>query len=386
MDSWMQALIKPEPVALIILVVLLGSLIQGMRRGASGSAKHLFFFVWDAATAVLSLIVAGRAASWLSPYVRDWLIAREITVPKQELGMFSQLWYTLITSLRDFELMRFGILFLAVYFLLRFLLSLLHPLGAMLFDLLSRSQTETRMRDAGMRSASRATGAIIGSLLGVGRAFIVLAILFVYVTLLPDAPLVDSIRGSSFYAKTADEVLMPVAGDVLAKRGPVLTEAVQTEFKRVLQRKYEVIDAAVPPDIEEAARQVTLKAGSDEEKAKALYDWLGTRIAYDWDKARNYEEHGIWKEQSPAETFQTKTGVCIDIARLYAVMARTVGLEVKVVTGQGADGRGGFGPHAWNEVRLNDQEGGWIPLDATWASSGNWFNPEDFEETHIKEI
>lgn len=56
-------------------------------------------------------------------------------------------------------------------------------------------------------------------------------------------------------------------------------------------------------------------------------------------------------------------------------MARSIGLEVRVVTGLGYDGRGGYGPHAWNEVYLNDSSK-WVPLDSTWVSSGgNWFNP-----------
>ncbi|MOA39460.1 hypothetical protein D3C78_1612420 [compost metagenome] len=68
-------------------------------------------------------------------------------------------------------------------------------------------------------------------------------------------------------------------------------------------------------------------------------------------------------------------------------MARSAGLEVRVVTGKGADGRGGYGPHAWNEVLIGDSDGeeSWVPIDATWARSGDWFNPPKFEETHIRE-
>src|SRR5690606_31483883 len=117
--------------------------------------------------------------------------------------------------------------------------------------------------------------------------------------------------------------------------------------------------------------------------ARELYDWIGTRIEYDWDKADTYTELGEWREQSPEDTFRTRKGVCIDVARLYAVMARTAGLDVRVVTGLGADGNGGYGPHAWNEVRIG---GSWIPLDATWASSGDWFNPPDFERAHIRDV
>src|SRR4029453_5070562 len=120
-------------------------------------------------------------------------------------------------------------------------------------------------------------------------------------------------------------------------------KAVEAQFQQILQRKYEIIDYAIPAEIEQAALFVTKDAKSKEEKARSLYEWLGTRIAYDYDKARNYEEQGIWKEQTPPETFAARKGVCIDIARLYAVMARSAGLEVRVVTGMGADGRGGYG-------------------------------------------
>ncbi|RAP75369.1 transglutaminase domain-containing protein [Paenibacillus montanisoli] len=390
MNAWVTPLLKPEPVALMVLLILLGSFIQGMRRGASGSAKHLFFFIWQAASVVIALAVAGRGASRLSPLLRDWLEARQIVVPVEELSAFKQLWYTVITSLRDFELLRFGVLFLFLYTSVRYLLRLLEPLCFLVYDAVLASAGHDA-KAAGRRPAgklsgtvSRMAGAMIGALLGGGRAFLVIAALFVYVSLIPHAFGADAIRSSAIYAKTASELLDPVAGDVL-KRGPVFTEAVQGEFRRVLQRKYEVIDAAVPADIEAAAAKVTGDAGADEAKARALYDWVGTRIAYDWDKANNYIERGVWKEQTPTETFSTRKGVCIDVARLYAMMARSVGLEVRVVTGLGATGNGTYGPHAWNEVRLADSGGAWIPLDATWASSGDWFNPKGFSSTHIRE-
>ncbi|MDF2670983.1 MAG: transglutaminase domain protein, partial [Paenibacillus sp.] len=166
----------------------------------------------------------------------------------------------------------------------------------------------------------------------------------------------------------------------------VLTKAVGQEYKKILQRKYEVVDARIPADIAEAARVIAADKPDDEAKARALYQWVGTRIRYDWDKVEQYETKGIWKEQTPEDTFASREGVCIDYSRLYAVMARSVGLEVKVVTGQGYDGRGGYGPHAWNEVLLKDT-GTWIPLDSTWVSSGdNWFNPPNFDKTHIRDV
>lgn len=386
MHSWVLPLLKPEPVALMVLLILLVSIIQGLRRGAPRSAKHLFFFIWQAASVVLSLVIAGRGATKLSPVIRDLLVKRHIVVPQEELSSLKQLWYTFITSLRDFELLRFGALFLLIYAIVRSLLQFIEPLFDVLYGRIVHSEQAAdhrRPQRALSGTASRATGALLGALLGAGRAFLVIAVLFVYVSLMPSAAGADSIRASALYNKTAEEILDPVAGDVL-KRGPVFSDAVQAEFRKVLQRKYEVIDAAVPANIEEAAVKVTKNAHTDEEKARALYDWVGTRIVYDWDKANNYVDKGIWKEQTPVETFDTRKGVCIDVARLYAMMARSVGLDVKVVTGLGVTGSG-HGPHAWNEVKLADEGGKWIPLDATWASSGDWFNPKGFDSSHIRQ-
>ncbi|SFE14918.1 Transglutaminase-like superfamily protein [Paenibacillus catalpae] len=385
MMEWFRAGTVWEPVSLIVLLLLLVSLLQGMRRGASGSARRLFFFVWDGVIMIVCLVLAGQIAGGLSPKAADWLSAH-VEVPQRELGATSQAWYTFITSLRDFALLRYGILFLLSYLLLRLAASFLVPLLEMLFAARQRpGRHESMDRLPGGRAASRAAGAVFGTVHGAGRAFVFVAALFIYVSLAPNGLWSGTIQQSPLYMK-ASAVLEPVAGDMLTGRGPVLAEAVQAEFQNVLQRKYEIIDYNIPADIEQAALQITKDKSGEEEKARALYDWLGSRIAYDWDKADNYVDNGVWKEQTPEETFETRKGVCIDVARLYAVMARASGLEVKVVTGTGLDGNGGSGPHAWNEVKIGGENGSWIPLDATWASSGDWFNPDNFDKTHIRAV
>ncbi|MBD2868083.1 transglutaminase domain-containing protein [Paenibacillus arenilitoris] len=384
MNDWVQLFKQPEPVAIIVMLLLLVSLMQGLRRGASGSARRLFFFVWEGVAVVLCLLLASQLASRLSPAFAD-LLVRRVSVPLRELNGAEQAWFTLLTSLRDFAPLRYGVLFLLGYLLLRALAALAEPLLERLVEgMLTGGRREGREDAPGRRSASRFAGALIGAVHGAGRSFVFVALLFVYVTLMPGGWYADKIAESPLYSEAASW-LEPVAGDVLEGQGPVLAKTVQAQFKQILQRKYEIIDYAVPAEIEEAALYVTKDARTKEEKARSLYDWLGSRIAYDWDKANNYVERGVWKEQTPAETFETRTGVCIDVARLYAVMARSAGLEVRVVTGMGADGRGGYGPHAWNEVQIGEGAENWIPLDATWASSGDWFNPPEFDKTHIRE-
>jgi hypothetical protein len=283
--------------------------------------------------------------------------------------------------LRDFSLMRSAILFLIGYGILKNALMWLIYGGLAYWEI----QKNPNVHNKEKNWISAWVGGLIGALTGVGRAIMMIALLFTYTALFPHTAFTSYIENSQLYQKGAQEIIQPFTGEFLANQLPVFTRAVETEFKQILQRKYEVLDAQIPPSIAEAAKKVTENASTDEEKARALYSWVGTRITYDWDKVNQYEQKRIWHEQTPEDTFATKKGVCIDYSRLYAVMARAVGLDVKVVTGRGYDGQGSFGSHAWNEVYLTEQQK-FVPLDSTWVSSGgDWFNPPHFYETHIRE-
>ncbi|WP_127533708.1 transglutaminase domain-containing protein [Paenibacillus kobensis] len=387
---WFQGMTAFEPVALAVLALLLGSLVHGLVKGASGSAKRLFFFVWDGLLMLVCIVAASKAAALLSPSASKLLGG--VRPPDKEVGTLTQLWYTFVTSFRDFALFRYGVLLLICYAAFRWPIAYLTaPIERFVYRIGSRSgrgssgREEDRPVIPGSRLASRAIGGMIGAFHGVVRSLLLIAALFVYTTLSPSGPFTAQIRSSDVYNEASARLLEPVAGKLLDEQGPVLTKAVGDELQRILKRQYEIADYAIPDDIANAALTVTKDAQSDEEKARALYRWVGTRIAYDWDKARNYEQRGIWKEQTPEDTFETRLGVCIDVARLYAVMARASGLQVRVVTGQGGTAAGGYGPHAWNEVQIGGGNGSpvWVPLDATWAMSGDWFNPPNFEKTHI---
>ncbi|WP_438446454.1 transglutaminase domain-containing protein [Gorillibacterium sp. sgz5001074] len=372
-------------VSVIVLLIVALSILQGARRGATGSARQLYGFVSEGAAAAAALYLAWKGMGLLSPVLRAWLIGRDIAIPNRELSMWAQMYYTFVTSLRDFSLMRSTLVFLVLYGFVKGLLA------HFVLPVLDRAVASSGRSREGTGTARRASawtsvpaGALIGGITGAGRALIFIAGVLVYTTLFPDSPVAAYASQSSLYQRGAKDVIGPLTGRMLDKL-PVLAGSVEDEFNQILKRKYEVLDARIPEDIAAAAQEITARKTTDEEKAKALYQWVGTRVKYDWEKVRLYEEERVWKEQTPEDTYKTRTGVCIDYSRLYAVMARAVGLEVKVVTGLGSDGRGGLGSHAWNEVYLAES-GSWVPLDSTWVSSGgNWFNPADFNDTHIKE-
>ncbi|MFD0696398.1 transglutaminase domain-containing protein [Paenibacillus sp. GCM10027628] len=367
-------------ISIVIVLAFALSVIQGFYRGGSGSAKHLISMLVEAIIAIISMYLAWKGVQLISPLIQTWLKGRDLQIPTGEIGTLKQMYYTAITSIRDFPLLRFGVLFLMGYLMIKQVLNLLTDpwIG---YVLARRGSYEPVSKSF----ISSVTGGLIGSVAGVARALMVIAVLFIYVTLFPHSLVTPYIQSSEMYQKGAKEVISPFTGDFIANKAPVFTRAVEQEFSNILQRKYEVLDAQIPGNIADAAKEVTANGKTDEEKAKLLYKWVGTRVQYDWDKVKLYEEQRIWKEQTPEDTFNTHKGVCIDYSRLYALMARSAGLDVKVVTGLGYDGQGSYGPHAWNEVYLKESER-WVPLDSTWvASGGNWFNPPNFDQTHIKE-
>lgn len=367
-------------ITVLLAAIAAISVIQGMRRGVFGSAKQLFGMILQGILTLAALMLAWLVTDRLSAWLYDWLMTKNIVVPMGELSVWKQVYYTVVTGLRDFPLFRFGLLFIIIYMLIR---QLLHIVTS---PFLFLSQSPRRSGGSGSSSIiNMVTGGLIGFVIGTARALIVIMVLFIYVTLFPQTAFTGYVQASSLYQHGAKQVIVPFAGELISGQLPVLSRAVEQEFQGILQRKYEVLDANISDSVMGAALDITKDGKTDEEKARLLYNWVGSRVQYDWDKVEQYEQRRIWKEQSPDDTFDSRKGVCIDYARLYAVMARTAGLDVKVVTGLGYDGRGGYGPHAWNEVYLKESDT-WIPLDATWASSGgNWFNPDHFYETHIRE-
>ncbi len=372
-------------VTLLLALVLFVSVWQGVSRGASGSMQHLFFFAIHAVLTLVSMFIAYQLANQLSPIVVAWIQDMQFTVPA-EPSWWERSYFTVMTSIRDFDFMRMLLLFIVLYFVIRLLLNVVERLLIVIWapsvderDELART---ARKRTGLQRLFSRSIGALVGIVTGVIRLVIIVAVLFGVVTLQPSGGFSQAIQASDLYQEVSNRIVKPVAGSWITEKLPVLSSQVEQQFKEMMHRRYEVIDQYIPQNIEQAAVTITEGAASDKEKARKLYDWIGTRVQYDWDKANNYLEKGVWKEQSPTDTFKSKSGVCIDYARLYAMMARTVDLQVKVITGVGYDGRGGYGPHAWNSVYLTEEEK-WILLDTTWASTGDWFDRPDFSKTHI---
>jgi hypothetical protein len=374
-DGW--TMFDANLVTWFILLIVGFSLVQGIRRGASGSVKQLLFFLVSAIVSIAAIILSAMAASSVSPHLKVWLTEHNFVRPKPDASFFAQFGYTALSGLRDLPLFRFSALFLVFHTVIRLLTGLATRIVASVI-----SFPFGIVPTGGV--VSRLIGGIVGAALGAGRALLFTSVLFAYCALFPQGPMTDYIGQSGLYREVAAQVIRPATGGLLDQRLPIFAHSMTSELDQLWQKRYDVIDADLPNEIVLAAASITKGKSDEESKARALYDWVGSRIEYDNDKVIAYEEKGDWWEQDPEHTFNTRKGVCIDYARLYAAMARSVGLDVRVVTGLGYDGRGGYGPHAWNEVYLTKQQK-WISLDTTWAKTGNWFDTPGFTDTHKRQ-
>ncbi|WP_235946322.1 transglutaminase domain-containing protein [Saccharibacillus alkalitolerans] len=369
-----------DAITVLLLGVLILSAIRGAFLGTRRTAAGLGTMFGRLLLRVLSILAALLLAGWVSPYVRDWADRAVLSMPTGELPQWRTAGYAVLGFVSDFSLLRIGLLFLLIY---PICLAILALLGRWRSSADGQPMKKKGKRRKGSAFLDRIGGAGLGLAAGAWRGLLLLALIFVIASIWPDSPLTRHAEKSPVYRYTAQNVFEPAAGELLNKKLPVLTASAAAEWDGILRQKYDVIDRNIPADIGQAAAKIA-GTGGEIDRAKELYGWVGTRIQYDYDKVSDYENKGIWHEQTPRDTYDTRRGVCIDYARLYALMARSVGLQVRVVTGLGADGRGGYGPHAWNEVYIPAEER-WIELDPTWAAGGDWFDRKDFADTHIKQ-
>ena len=132
--------------------------------------------------------------------------------------------------------------------------------------------------------------------------------------------------------------------------------------------------------INKKAKELTKNVKSSREKAKRIYTWISENINYDDNKAENISEKTSEYKSGAIEAFETRKGICFDYSCLYVAMAREAGLKVRIVTGEGFNGKE-WVPHSWNEVYLPEKNQ-WITVDPTFGKAGNYFDSKKNSESH----
>ncbi|MFT9493458.1 transglutaminase-like domain-containing protein [Anaerosolibacter sp.] len=137
-------------------------------------------------------------------------------------------------------------------------------------------------------------------------------------------------------------------------------------------------------EIIKLVQEITNVNDTELEKAKVIYQWIVENIAYDYDKYSKHQNNDYDNNYGAVYTYKTKKGVCYDYATLTAALTRAVGIQTKVVKGEGKLGT--FkGLHAWNEMYITEKSQ-WIPVDTTFgATTGkDFFDNVDFYTSHTK--
>ncbi|MEG0774935.1 transglutaminase-like domain-containing protein [Clostridium sp.] len=115
-------------------------------------------------------------------------------------------------------------------------------------------------------------------------------------------------------------------------------------------------------------------------KAKKIYQWVGSEISYDNDKAVQVMNNSRNIESGAIPTFYSRKGVCFDYACLFVAMCRANDIKVRLIVGEGFNGKTWIS-HAWNEVYIAE-ENRWINVDPTFYVGGDYFDSERFKLDH----
>lgn len=164
--------------------------------------------------------------------------------------------------------------------------------------------------------------------------------------------------------------------------------------------------ALTPAEAEESmatlAKWLSTKAANDTEKARLIFSWIATHVAYDDYGYRT----GDYADVSAEVVFRNRVSVCEGYSNLFCELGRLAGLNTAKITGY-AKGLS-YSPgkrfsdtnHAWNAVNIN---GEWKLIDATWAAGyieglntkkvagrqfdDYWFftSPDEFVFSHLPE-
>lgn len=105
------------------------------------------------------------------------------------------------------------------------------------------------------------------------------------------------------------------------------------------------------------ADEICADCDSDEEKVKAIYNWIIHNFEYD------YESEPLIQYFDVRKTLETRKGICYDFSHLFAALCRGQNIPCYVVDG---DKRNNLNyHHTWNRVYWG---GSWWQVDTTFDS------------------
>jgi hypothetical protein len=374
-------------VTVAIGLVLLMYLIRGITR--KFSPNIMFFSIINLINSVFFIISLG-----VSIYV-----TRRIFIDQDDGSIYKGILHILPKGVAEYfakgGIMTYVIvvplIFLILFFLLQYARSFIDGF----------IKTFSGFICSAAEKGGRVLKAVIGILIELPKAVVMVVVIVLMIGFLniyyPENKISEDAEKSSVYNFFYTYTASPIINSELGQKIPVFfwssvqeisddiygnnkTSALSNKLQEIGFLRFQ-LESKSNDSIDKKAKEIVGNETDSRKKAYLLYKWIGENIKYDWDKFNDVVNNTSYKDSFGAiPAFETRKGVCEDYSDLYAAMARAVGLKVRIDIGNAYSG-GVYVGHAWNEVYIPD-ENVWIPLDTTWASSGNYFDNKDFYKLH----
>ena len=245
---------------------------------------------------------------------------------------------------------------------------------------------------------------IVGSVFQVPKAVcyvVVITFILNFLSLLNIADTYNRyLEESLVYNYISKEVVIPLTNSTLAKKLPsvvnnsfiiVVKEATTSDSslknnERVITYYNGItLEQGVQSneEIDKFAINLVKNKNGTREKARLIYEWVGSKIIYDDEKANRVLNNDLTLKSGAIPTYYSKSGICFDYSCLFAAMCKANNIKVRIITGQGFNGSS-WVSHAWNQVYI-EEESRWVNVDATFLIGGDYFDSKRFVIDHKEE-
>ncbi|MBU3128138.1 transglutaminase-like domain-containing protein [Clostridium tagluense] len=379
-----------EPVTLILLLLFIYPVIKG------------FIFKFSSENLKGSIQGAFQSISFLSALFLGIYYTKKIFIQHNE-GIYEKIYKNIPLKAIDFinnkplviYVLLMPLVVLIIYTVINFVINLIsHITIYPLFDSIENK----------LKNKSDIFKRVVGAIFQVPKSICYVIVITLMLNFLSLLKITDAynkyLEGSQLYNYISKEVVIPLTNSKLAKQLPnivnnsfkiVVKEAsakdsnVQNKQKVITYYNGVTLDQGVQSngEIDKFAIKLVQNKNATREKAKLIYNWVGSEVVYDDAKANRVLNNDLEVKSGAVPTFDSKSGICFDYACLFVAMCRANNIKVRIITGQGFNGNN-WVSHAWNQVYIED-ENKWINVDPTFLIGGDYFDSKRFVIDHKEE-
>ncbi|MBZ9636411.1 transglutaminase domain-containing protein [Clostridium sp. FP1] len=379
-----------EPVTLILLLLFIYPVIKG------------FIFKFSSENLKGSIQGAFQSISFLSALFLGVYYTKKIFIQHNE-GIYEKIYKNIPLKAIDFinnkplviYVLLMPLVVLIIYTVINFVINIIsHITIYPLFDSIENK----------LKNKSDIFKRVVGAIFQVPKSICYVIVITLMLNFLSLLKITDAynkyLEGSQLYNYISKEVVIPLTNSKLAKQLPnivnnsfkiVVKEAsakdtnVQNKQKVIIYYNGVTLDQGVQSngEIDKFAIKLVQNKNATREKAKLIYNWVGSEVVYDDAKANRVLNNDLEVKSGAVPTFDSKSGICFDYACLFVAMCRANNIKVRIITGQGFNGNN-WVSHAWNQVYIED-ENKWINVDPTFLIGGDYFDSKRFVIDHKEE-